>query len=81
MAGDAHQGRPHQAGQGDDRLNTQVTGVQAWDAKGQSWGLDPAQVPAAQANPAVTRIRITYKGGRQVEMKQNIRNPTVPKQS
>jgi len=81
MAGDAHQGRQDQAGQGDDRLNTQVTGVQAWDAEDRMWGLDPQQVQAAQANPTVARIRVTYEGGRQVEIKQNIRNPTVPNQS
>ena len=53
-----------------------ITGVQAWDAEGQMWGLDPAQVQAAQANPTVARIRVTYANGRQVE-KPNIRNPTV----
>lgn len=47
-----------------------VTGAQAWGADGQMWGLDPAQVPAAQANATVARIRITYASGRQAEIKQ-----------
>lgn len=47
-----------------------VTGAQAWGADGQMWGLDPAQVAAAQANPTVARIRITYASGRQVEIEQ-----------
>jgi hypothetical protein len=62
-------------------VTAKITGVQAWDAEGQMWGLDPAQVQAAQANPTVARLRVTYADGEQAEMKQNIRNPTVPNQS
>ena len=55
-------------------MTTPITGVQAWDAQGHMWGLDPAQVPAAQANPGVARIRITYADGAQVEAKPNSRD-------
>jgi hypothetical protein len=58
-------------------VTDKITGVQAWGADGQMWGLDPAQVAAAQANPAVARIRVTYACGRQAEIKPNIRNPTA----
>lgn len=54
-----------------------IIGAQAWDAKGQMWGLDPAQVPAAQANKTVARLRITYADGA-VEEQPHIRNPTAP---
>lgn len=57
-------------------MTTRITGVQAWDAKGNMWGLDPAQIPAAQANASVARLRITYADGKTAE--QQPHSPDTP---
>lgn len=48
-------------------MTAPIVGVQAWDARGNMWGLDPAQLPAAQANASVVRLRITYADGKTTE--------------
>ena len=59
-------------------MTDKITGAQAWGVDGQMWGLDPTQVAAAQANPTVARIRVTYEDGRRVEIeKPNMRDPTA----
>lgn len=52
-----------------------ITGAQAFGPKGEMWGLDPAQIPAAKANKSVVSIRITYADGRQETIQVNSLDP------